>query len=58
MTHDELEFHLPAPVPGNEAMEVAVEQYGLCPDMDQNFEEIAALADTLRRSTVWYFWWD
>ncbi|MCI8789756.1 MAG: DUF4253 domain-containing protein, partial [Lachnospiraceae bacterium] len=30
----------------------------LCPDMDQNFEEIAALADTLRRSTVWYFWWD
>ncbi len=58
MTHDELEFHLPASVPGNEAMEVAVEQYGLCPDMDQNFEEIAALADTLRRSTVWYFWWD
>lgn len=58
MTHDELEFHLPAPVPGNEAMEVAVEQYGLCPDMDQNFEEIATLADTLRRSTVWYFWWD
>ncbi len=58
MTHDELEFHLPAPVPGNEAMEVAVEQYGLCPDMDQNFEEIAALADTLRQSTVWYFWWD
>ena len=58
MTHDELEFHLPAPVPGNEAMEVAVEQYGLCPDMDQNFEEIASLADTLRRSTVWYFWWD
>ena len=39
-------------------MELAEEQYGLCPDMDQNFEEVGSLADTLRQSTVWYFWWD
>lgn len=58
MTHDELEFNLSAPVPKEKASEVTVEQYGFCPDMDQNFEELGALADTLRRSTIWYFWWD
>ncbi len=58
MTHDELEFELPVPVSKETAMEVAVQQYGFCPDMDQNFEEPRALADTLWQSTVWYFWWD
>ncbi len=58
MTHDELEFALPVPIPKEKAMEAAVEQYGFCPDMDQNFEELGALADTLWQSTVWYFWWD
>lgn len=58
LSHDELEFALPAPVPEEKAMELAEEQYGLCPDMDQNFEEVGSLADTLRQSTVWYFWWD
>lgn len=58
MSHDELEFALPSPIAGESAMEVAVQQYGFCPDMDQNFEELGALADTLRQSTVWYFWWD
>lgn len=58
MTHDELEFELPSPIAQNKAMEVATEQYGFCPDMDQNFDELGALADTLRKSTVWYFWWD
>ncbi|MCA5577792.1 DUF4253 domain-containing protein [Enterocloster clostridioformis] len=47
-----------APVPKEKAMEMTVEQYGFCPDIDQNFEELGALADTLRQSTVWYFWWD
>ncbi len=61
MTHDELEFLLPAPVPEDQAMELAQEQYGLCPDVvDQGAEDatVGALADTLRQSTVWYFWWD
>ena len=55
MSHDELEFLLPAPVPEEKA---AVELYGCCPDTDQNFEEVGALADVLRQSTVWYLWWD
>lgn len=58
MTHDELEFVVPAPVPKERAMELAVEQYGFCPDMDQGEGSIGALADTLWQSTVWYFWWD
>ena len=61
MSHDELEFLLPAPVPKEKAMEVAVEQYGFCPDIvDQEPEDatVGALADVLRQSTVWYFWWD
>ena len=58
MSHDELEFNLPEPAGKEDVMELAAEQYGFCPDMDQNFEQIGALADTLWQSTVWYFWWD
>lgn len=59
MTHDELEFVVPAPIPKERAMELAVEQYGFCPDQDQNEDgSIGTLADTLWQSTVWYFWWD
>ena len=61
MTHDVLEFELPAPVSADRAMELATEQYGFCPDViDQGPEDatVGALADILRQSSVWYFWWD
>ena len=59
MSHDELEFELPTPISKERAMEVAVEQYGFCPDLDQNEDgSIGSLADALWQSTVWYFWWD
>ena len=61
MSHDELEFLLPAPVPKEKAMDAAVELYGFCPDViDQGPGDATAgaLADVLRQSTVWYFWWD
>ena len=61
MSHDELEFLLPAPVSEKEAIDVAVELYGFCPDViDQGPEDatVGALADVLRQSTVWNFWWD
>ena len=48
MTHDELEFLLPAPVSQEKAMDAAVEQYGFCPDViEQGPEEatVGALAD-------------
>ncbi len=61
MTHDELEFAVPRPVPEEAAFPLAEEQYGFCPDVvDQGEEEgtVGTLADSLRQSTVWYFWWD
>ena len=59
MSHDELEFLLPAPVHKEKAMDAAVELYGFCPDLDQDEDgSIGALADALWQSTVWYFWWD
>ncbi|MEQ2398161.1 immunity protein Imm33 domain-containing protein [Merdimmobilis hominis] len=61
MTHDELEFLLPAPVSKEKAMELAAEQYGFCPDIvdqEQDDPTVGNLADVLWQSTVWYFWWD
>ena len=61
MTHDVLEFFLPKPVSGEQAMELAAEHYGFCPDVvDQGPENatVGWLADMLRKSSVWYFWWD
>ena len=61
MSHDELEFLLPAPVSQEKAMEVATEQYGFCPDIvdqEQDDPTVGNLADVLRQSTVWYLWWD
>lgn len=57
--HGVAEYVLPAPIPQKRAMEAALEQYGYCADIvDQSFETVGALADSLPRSTVWYFWWD
>ena len=61
MSHDELEFLLPAPVSKEKAMEVAAEQYGFCPDIadqEQDNPTVGNLADVLWQSIVWYFWWD
>lgn len=61
MTHDVLEFILPAPIDRESAMELALQQYAWCPDVvDQGAEDctVGMLADTLAKSTVWYFWWD
>ena len=59
MSHDELEFFLPAPVPENSALELALEHYGFCPDVYQGGDyPLGALADSLSRSKIWYFWWD
>lgn len=62
ISHDELEMTLPDPVPAERAMRVAEEIYGFCPDLveqaDGDDTTVGHLADTLRRSPLWYFWWD
>ncbi len=58
ISHDTLEF-LCAPLDIKSAMETAVEHYAVCPDnVDQGIGTVAALADSLTKSTVWWFWWD
>lgn len=59
MTHDVLEYTLPASVPEDRAMDLALEQFAYCTDIvEQGVETIGRLADGLARSDVWYFWWD
>lgn len=54
-----VEFIVPQPVSENESLPLAKEHYAFCTDIvDQNVGTINALADILRKSTVWFFWWD
>ena len=59
MTHDVLEYSLPAPVSREKAIEVAWEQFTYCSDIvEQGVGTIGRLADGLTKSHYWYFWWD
>ncbi len=59
MTHDILEFAARPVKDQTAAMDLALEQYVFCSDIvDQGLNTIGALADTLMKSSVWYFWWD
>ena len=59
MTHDVLEFALPAPVDQDAAPQLASEQYAFCPDIvDQGMGSVGMLTRMLSNSSVWYFWWD
>ena len=59
MTHDVLEYSLPAPVSQERAMEVAWEQFTYCSDIvEQGVGTVGRLADGLSKSFYWYFWWD
>lgn len=56
---DCVQYTLPQPVGADRSAEVALEHYGLCPDMGyENVSNVATLARMLAKSTVWYFWWD
>ena len=59
MTHDILEYHLPAPVPQEKLRELALEQLAYCSDIvEQGVGTVGRLAKILDQSTVWFFWWD
>ena len=56
---DVLEYYIEKPVGSEEAMALASEQYAFCNDLiDQGFESIGFLADSIRKSKYWSFWWD
>lgn len=59
ITSDTLELLVPQPVNQEDALELAKEQYAFCQDIvDQGCGSIQSLAEELKHSTVWYFWWD
>lgn len=59
MTGSELELTA-RPIEDNAAaLELAPEHFAFCPDnVLQNIGTIGKLADSLTKSSVWYFWWD
>ncbi len=59
ISHDILECVVEKPLDKETALAVANEMFAVCPDIVwQGKESIGRLADTLTKSTVWYFWWD
>ena len=59
ITYDTLEMTVSKPVSNNQSLELAEEQYAFCTDIvSQGVGYVNTLADCLRKSTVWYFWWD
>lgn len=61
ISHDVLEFRLPAPVPEEKSMDVAIEHFAFSPDRvhqctsTYTLDEVAA---SIAVSNAWYFWWD
>lgn len=59
ITHDVLEFTAFPVKDRSAAIGLALEQYAFCIDIvDQGVQTIEVMADTLKKSSVWYFWWD
>ena len=59
IAHGIIEFTVPEPVCEEESLSLAEEHYAFCTDIVvQNVGTINALADVLRKSTVWFFWWE
>jgi len=61
LTYDTLEYRVPAPVAPENAAARAVEQYAYCSDIIEQGGpgmSVSRLADSLRKSHIWYFWWD
>ena len=53
-----IEFAVPQPVSEEDSLPLAEEHYAFCTDIvDQSLGTIHALADVLRKSTVWFFCW-
>ncbi|MBR3486597.1 MAG: DUF4253 domain-containing protein [Clostridia bacterium] len=61
ITGDELEFYLPSPVPAEEAWQTAIEHFAFCEDrlfQCTNTGTLSEIEDSIKRSNIWFFWWD
>ena len=57
LSGDMLELLLPQPVKAEEALALAREHLTFCPDV-LGEGTLGGLADSLRQSMAWFFWWD
>ncbi len=60
ITYNTIEMTAPQPVEGTQSLHLAKEQHSFCPDIlaQTGLSTINDLADSLRKSTVWHFWWN
>lgn len=60
ITYNTIEMTAPQPVEGTQSLHLAKEQHTFCPDIlaQTGLSTINDLADSLRKSTVWHFWWN
>ena len=58
IAHGIVEFAVSQPVSEEESLPLAEEHYAFCNDIVNQVGTINTLADVLRKSTVWFFWWD
>ena len=61
LTYDTLEYSVPPPIAPAHAKELAVEQYAFCADIVEQGAPgttVGKLAERLKKSNIWYFWWD
>ena len=58
IAHGIVEFAVPHPISEEESLPLAEEHYAFCTDIVNQVGTINTLADVLRKSTVWFFWWD
>lgn len=61
ISHDVLEMSVPSPVAEADALELAKEHYAFTPDrVDQGTSSntLSEVAECLKVSKIWYFWWD
>lgn len=56
ISNDTIQYHLPQPIVGD-TMPLAEEHLGYCEDVLQG-DNLASLSSLIKKSTVWYFWWD
>lgn len=61
ISHDVLEMSVPSPIAESDALELAKEHYAFTPDrVDQGTGTgtLSEVAECLKVSKIWYFWWD
>lgn len=57
ISNDLIEYHLPQPATGD-TMSLAEEHMGYCSDCVFQGTSLTSLASQLKKSTIWYFWWE